>query len=279
MDEPRYHLGSVVHAKGETLEDFDGPLDVILLLLSKNKIEIQDIQISAILEQYLAYLDEMKRMDMEIASEFIAMASYLMYIKTRMLLSKAEQEEAQSEMDKLVESLQKRQRQDAYQQIQKATKQLGARNELGLGLFTKGPEPYQPDQTYRYRHDRADLTAALAAMQDRTERRLPPPVSNFAGIVGTEPYPVTQGQTDHQPPDLPRRDALSRPVQGQPQPLGDRGDLPRRAGAVPPAVRIRGRGRERRTVGHVSENTGCGRAGGYFLTGGKPWSRTIYSGP
>ena len=47
MDEPRYHLGSVVHAKGETLEDFDGPLDVILLLLSKNKIEIQDIQISA----------------------------------------------------------------------------------------------------------------------------------------------------------------------------------------------------------------------------------------
>ena len=88
MDEPRYHLGSVVHAKGETLEDFDGPLDVILLLLSKNKIEIQDIQISAILEQYLAYLDEMKRMDMEIASEFIAMASYLMYIKTRMLLSR-----------------------------------------------------------------------------------------------------------------------------------------------------------------------------------------------
>ena len=186
MDEPRYHLGSVVHAKGETLEDFDGPLDVILLLLSKNKIEIQDIQISAILEQYLAYLDEMKRMDMEIASEFIAMASYLMYIKTRMLLSKAEQEEAQSEMDKLVESLQKRQRQDAYQQIQKAAKQLGTRNELGLGLFTKGPEPYQPDQTYRYRHDRTDLTAALAAMQDRTERRLPPPVSNFAGIVGTE---------------------------------------------------------------------------------------------
>ena len=192
MDEPRYHLGSVVHAKGETLEDFDGPLDVILLLLSKNKIEIQDIQISAILEQYLAYLDEMKRMDMEIASEFIAMASYLMYIKTRMLLSKAEQEEAQSEMDKLVESLQKRQRQDAYQQIQKAAKQLAARNELGLGLFTKGPEPYQPDRTYRYRHDKSDLTAALAAMQDRTERRLPPPASNFAGIVGTEPYPVTQ---------------------------------------------------------------------------------------
>ena len=191
MDEPRYHLGSVVHAKGETLEDFDGPLDVILLLLSKNKIEIQDIQISAILEQYLAYLDEMKRMDMEIASEFIAMASYLMYIKTRMLLSKAEQEEAQSEMDKLVESLQKRQRQDAYQQIQKAAKQLAVRNELGLGLFTKGPEPYQPDRTYRYRHDREDLLLALQAIEEREARLLPPPAENFKGIVGTEPYPVT----------------------------------------------------------------------------------------
>ena len=85
MEQPQYHLQSVVHAK-ESLEDFDGPLDVILLLLSKNKIEIQDVSISSILEQYLAWLDERKRMDMEVASEFIAMASHLMYIKTRMLL-------------------------------------------------------------------------------------------------------------------------------------------------------------------------------------------------
>lgn len=60
MEEPQYHLKQVVHAKSETMEDFDGPLDVILLLLSKNKIEIQDIQIALILEQYLAYLEEMK---------------------------------------------------------------------------------------------------------------------------------------------------------------------------------------------------------------------------
>ena len=173
-------------------EDFEGPLDLLLYLVRRNKMDLHDIPIFELIEQYTAVIAQVRENRLEISSEFIAMASYLMYIKTRMLLSKAEQEEAQSEMDKLVESLQKRQRQDAYQQIQKAAKQLGARNELGLGLFTKGPEPYQPDQTYRYRHDRADLTAALAAMQDRTERRLPPPVSNFAGIVGTEPYPVTQ---------------------------------------------------------------------------------------
>ena len=192
MDNPIFKLEKVVQAKGsEPLEDFEGPLDLILFLLSKNKIEIQDIPIALILDQYLAYLEQRKQMDLEVASEFITMAAHLMYIKTRMLLS-LEDEEAQSEMDKLVESLQKRQRQDAYQQIQKAAKQLAVRNELGLGLFTKGPEPYQPDRTYRYRHDKSDLTAALAAMQDRTERRLPPPASNFAGIVGAEPYPVTQ---------------------------------------------------------------------------------------
>ena len=89
-NEPIYHLSGILH---ERTEDFDGPLDVILLLLSKNKIEIQDVSITSILEQYLAWLDERKRMDMEIASEFIAMASHLMLIKTRMLLSKAEQED------------------------------------------------------------------------------------------------------------------------------------------------------------------------------------------
>ena len=94
MGEPQYRLEGIVRTRNEGMEDFEGPLDVIFLLLSKNKIEIQDVSITAILEQYLAYLDEMKRMDMEIASEFITMASHLMLIKTKMLLSAAEQAEA-----------------------------------------------------------------------------------------------------------------------------------------------------------------------------------------
>ena len=166
MEQPQYHLQSVVHAK-ESLEDFDGPLDVILLLLSKNKIEIQDVSISSILEQYLAWLDERKRMDMEVASEFIAMASHLMYIKTRMLLSEAEKAEAESEMQELIASLQQRQRKDAYEQIKIAVQALALRNDIGLGMFPKPPEPLRRDQTYRYQHDRQDLLDALAAMQDR----------------------------------------------------------------------------------------------------------------
>ena len=192
MDEPKYHLSGVVKARDDAQEDFDGPLDVILLLLSKNKIEIQDVSITAILEQYLAYLDEMKRMDMEIASEFISMASHLMLIKTKMLLSAAEQEEALSEMELLIQSLQERQRQEAYDRVKTAAQALEPRNELGLGLFTKGPEPYERDRTYRYRHDAADLLRAFETMSERSKKLLPPPRASFEGIVGREPYPVTK---------------------------------------------------------------------------------------
>lgn len=189
MDEPKYHLESVVHSKTENLEDFDGPLDVILLLLSKNKIEIQDISISSILEQYLAYLDEMKQMDMEIASEFIAMASHLMYIKTKMLLSVSDQIEAQSEMELLIRSLEERQRKEAYEQIKTACAFLENRNEIGCNLFVKQPEPIKKDGTYQYLHEAQDLRDAMAALAERSESMLPP-VANFVGIVGSEPYPV-----------------------------------------------------------------------------------------
>lgn len=192
MVEPRYHLEQVVHAKAEVLEDFDGPLDVILQLLSKNKIEIQDIKITSILEQYLAYLEEMKRMDMEIASEFIAMASHLMLIKTKMLLSAAEQEEAISEMELLIRSLEERQRKEAFSQIKTGTAFLEQRNEIGLNLFVKGQEPFERDRTYRYQHSPDDLVKAMAAIAERSERQLPPPTANFTGIVGREPYPVTK---------------------------------------------------------------------------------------
>lgn len=196
MEEPRYHLEQVVHAKAEVMEDFDGPLDVILQLLSKNKIEIQDIKISSILDQYLAYLDEMKRMDMEIASEFIAMASHLMLIKTKMLLSAAEKEEALSEMELLIKSLEERQRKEAFAQIKNAVSYLSERNEIGIGLFTKEQEPYERDQTYRYQHTSDDLVRAMEMVAERSEQALPPPTSNFTGIVGREPYPVTKKATE-----------------------------------------------------------------------------------
>ena len=95
MDDPIFKLEKVVQTRGdEPLEDFEGPLDLILYLLSKNKIEIQDIPIALILEQYQAYLEKRKRMDLEVASEFITMAAQLMFIKTRMLLNLEDEDDS-----------------------------------------------------------------------------------------------------------------------------------------------------------------------------------------
>ena len=192
MNEPSYHLEGIVRTRSEEMEDFNGPLDVILLLLSKNKIAIEDVSIAAILEQYLAYLDEMKRLDIEIASEFITMASHLMLIKTKMLLSASEQAEAESEMELLRQSLVERQRKEALEQIRQAVQFLEARNEVGRGMFTKEPEPRSRDHAYRYQHEPEDLCRALAAIAERSRRRLPPPATSFQGIVGKEPFPVTR---------------------------------------------------------------------------------------
>lgn len=79
------------------LEVFEGPLDLLLSLIAKNKVDIYDIPIALILDQYMDYLEQMRLMDMEIAGEFIVMASDLMLIKSRMLLPKVVTEEGEEE--------------------------------------------------------------------------------------------------------------------------------------------------------------------------------------
>ena len=103
LDTPIYHLEKVVRVRTDDVEDFTGPLDLILNLLAKNKMEIQDIQISLILDQYMAWIEKRRALDLEVASEFITMASQLMFIKSRMLLS-IHDEEAISELDQLIAS-------------------------------------------------------------------------------------------------------------------------------------------------------------------------------
>ena len=79
------------------LQVFEGPLDLLLHLLEKNKVNIYDIPIAEITNQYLEYISEMKRQDLNIVSEFLVMAATLLDIKSRMLLPKEEQEEEEED--------------------------------------------------------------------------------------------------------------------------------------------------------------------------------------
>ena len=190
MENPVFKLEKVVRSRSEEeMQDFEGPLDLILFLLSKNKMEIQDISISMICDQYLRWLEQRQKMDLEVASEFVAMASHLVYIKTRMLLS-LEDAEAQSEMDALIQSLEERRRSESYVRIKALAQRLDPMGEFGRSIFTRNSEPMKRGKIYEYSHEPADLVLAMAEIQNRAERALPPPKTAFADIVQREPYPV-----------------------------------------------------------------------------------------
>ena len=144
MQNPVFKLEKVVRSKSEEeMQDFEGPLDLILYLLGKNKMEIQDISISLICDQYMAWLARRQEMDLEVASEFVTMASQLVYIKTRMLLS-IEDEEAQSEMDALIASLEERKRNENYAKVKSMAARLEPMGEFGRNILTRPPEPVKP---------------------------------------------------------------------------------------------------------------------------------------
>lgn len=189
MDTPIYHLEKVVRTRDDDAEDFTGPLDLILSLLAKNKMEIQDIQIALILDQYMAWMAKRRALDLEVASEFVAMASQLMFIKTRMLLS-IHDEEALSELDQLIASLEEHQRHENYVRIQAIIPGLSDRYAVGRNYITKVPEHLPVNKVYRYSHKPQDLLKAITAALERVDNQLPPPMAAFEGIVGREPYPV-----------------------------------------------------------------------------------------
>ena len=190
MDSPVFKLEKVVRDKAqEEMQDFEGPLDLILFLLGKNKLEIQDISIALICDQYLQWLEARKQMDLEVASEFVAMASHLIYLKTRMLLS-IEDEEAKGEMDALIQSLEERRRGESYGVVKRATKRLEPLGEFGRSIVTRPPEPVERGKIYEYDQEPGDLILAMAEIRERAQRALPPPRTAFAGIVQHEPYPV-----------------------------------------------------------------------------------------
>ena len=189
IETPIFHLEKVVKAKNEDMEDFNGPLDLILHLLSKNKMEIKDIQISLILDQYLAWMDRRKELDLEVASDFVAMAAQLVFIKTRMLLS-IHDEEALSEMEQLIASLEEHQRHENFTRIKAVVPELSDRYAVGRDYLTKTPEVLPVSRTYRYVHRPEDLLRAMQSVLERADHRLPPPMAAFEGIVGREPYPV-----------------------------------------------------------------------------------------
>jgi len=158
-----------------SVAEYDAPLALILHLLQKNKLNILDIEISSLLEQYLAAIAEFSEQDLEVASEFLEMASRLVHIKTVSLLPKHKEEE-----DKLKQELQ-------GQLIEYALCKAAARDlgELFLGqdIFVREAARIEIDPTYTLTHDAQALVDALVDAMGKEARRLPPPRETFDPLV------------------------------------------------------------------------------------------------
>lgn len=153
---------------------FEGPLDLLLTLISKNKIDIYDIEISLLLQQYMEQITAMQSEDMDIASEFLEMASRLVYIKSVMLLPKYEEEAEQlkSELQgQLIE----------YQLCRAVAAKLAPM--VSFDKFVREPSPVDFDLTYNRIHPPMDIAKAYVNAVGRGKRKLPPKREAFSGIV------------------------------------------------------------------------------------------------
>ncbi len=165
------------------LDNFDGPLDLLLHLIAVNKVNIYDIPIAEILEQYMAVLDEAHAMDLDVAGDFVAMAAQLVYIKSKMLLPRAEEEEEEDPRTSLVELLLE------YQRIKGVIPYFREKGEFGRDIFVKPPEDLRHGPI-EYRQTVRDLARAADRMLRKGKKRVPPSANAFQGIVGHEPFPV-----------------------------------------------------------------------------------------
>jgi len=142
------------------LDQFEGPLDLLLTLISKNKVSITDIPIAMICDQYMEYIEEAQRMDLDIASDFIVMASELMLIKSRMILPHEEGTENDP----------RREIQDAlllYQRAKLAATKLRPLYDEFSGRFVKGTDEVPPEKGLPMNLDPALMLKALESILRR----------------------------------------------------------------------------------------------------------------
>ncbi len=144
------------------LEVFEGPLELLLSLVIKHKMKIEDIPIDLLCEQYLAYINEASQQNIELACEFLSMASELMLIKSRMLLPRSP-ETAEDPRTPLVNALLE------YQKAKLAASELSDRFAEFGSRMVKEPDDLSPDRTYVAPHHAELLRAALLRVLNNAE--------------------------------------------------------------------------------------------------------------
>ena len=159
---------------GETLvvdvEGFEGPLDLLLALARTQKVDLARISVLALAQQYLDFINEARRLRLEIAADYLVMAAWLAFLKSKLLLPAEQDEDGEPTGEELAQLLAFRlKRLDA---MREAAAQLMTRKRLGRDVFARGmPEPLRISRKSTYQADLYDLLKAYAQQRQRTAVR------------------------------------------------------------------------------------------------------------
>lgn len=165
------------------IETFEGPLDLLLSLIQKNKMKIEDIAVSVICEQYLDYIKAANDMDMELAGEFLVMASELLLLKSKMLLPRNEEEEEDPRQE-LADALLR------YQAAKEAAAKMADLYRTYSGRFSKDTDEISIDRTYVEDQDVVSLCFAVRRIIAALESRPRNEKEVFAPMIARPIVPV-----------------------------------------------------------------------------------------
>ena len=167
------------------IDKFEGPLDLLIYLIEKNKMDIYDINLTEITEQYIEYLNQMDKLNLEIASEFLVMASSLLYLKSKKLLPKQEEETEELTEEELIRRI------IEYKKYKEMSAKFKENYLIYSKRITKNPENITlPKKQLEKKYTSEIIPNIYKDLLNRTSQRLNQNVKNIDKIALVDNYTV-----------------------------------------------------------------------------------------
>ena len=168
------------------IDNFEGPLDLLCHLIDKNKMDIYDIKINEIADQYIEYLNQMEEMNLDIASEFIIMASTLIYLKSKSLLPKQEEAEEELTEEELIQRI------IEYKKYKEIIKKLKVNYEENSKILLGAQEQIElPKKRIEKEYDKDLIPNLYKTLLEKNEEKINKNAENIEKIAITDNYTVT----------------------------------------------------------------------------------------
>ncbi len=169
------------------IDNFEGPLDLLCYLIDKNKMNIYDVNLSDITEQYIEFLNAMEEMNLEIASEFLVMASTLLYLKSKKLLPKQEEEEEEITEEELIRRI------IEYKKFKEISKVFKENYKIYANRYYKGQEEIKlPKQKLEKDYDPEKIPEVYRLLIERNSVKINQNAKNIEKIALVDKYTVSE---------------------------------------------------------------------------------------